>query len=260
MPQDRRSRESWRTKRAHFLASIPPSFGVWKLENQTTAVGTGGRRVKVLASREARSGRWWHGFRKDEWGELRPVGLLVLNERSDGRLFHVGLDAAWVAELIPRLSQKRGSSELKFESCETPSQLRLTLADGSWELVGGNLGSFAPLLAETPPRPTGIARVLPAHPISTVAEPDAEPYVAGATAHDAPPPALSPSFLADYSGGVLRPRVPLAATEHTVFRVHIEAVSPLLEAFDWVLGSGALAGLPSDLADAHDLYRREIPK
>lgn len=267
MANHRRSPKEWREVRVEVLNSMASRGGKWMLEKQTTARRGDGACLKVLATSESRPGRWWHGFRYDEWEQLRPLGMIVINERAAGGRDVFGLPAEFVAKYAPRMSEKKGTTERKFEILYSGLEFEL-LANGervsvsefrdSLTFSDSEAGNFSETefavggsTVGHPPAQLRYATVGSGKAASlTLAEPTADAYNATARVEAKENPQI-PDFFVRWDGAALVPDKPIQAAAGTLFRVRH---ANLADVFDWVLENCLIEDGPGDLADRHDYY------
>lgn len=264
MANHRRSPKEWRQVRVEVLNSMASRGGKWTLENQTTARRADGAYLKVLATSESRPGRWWHGFRLDEWEQLRPIGMLLINERAAGGRDVFALPAAFVAKHAPRMSEKKGTTERKFEILRAGLEFELLANSGRVSVTQfRDLFDFIDLepcdLASAQPGDaaggsTAQLRYAPTAEATaatlTFAEPTAVDYQAD-SATESKKDEENPDFFVRWQGGELVPDKPIHAPEGTLFRV---SRASLAHVFEWVLENCLIEDGPGDLADRHDYY------
>ncbi len=239
-------RQVWDERKRDYVTSIARRTGVGLgLEKRISSrwVYSQSGSIAILASRShAPGGLWWFGLNEQEFKERKAIGLILLCEGEEG-LLDFAFPAVSVDELLPYLSQEKQRGERKLHLFRRGGRYFLKMPQRPELDVTGARGDFSwlegPAMADSRP----LDRT-PSQPTSK--KPAAE--------------APAAAFFARVRKGVLEPLDPpgLADGDVVLVRATIVKTVPGNAALRRIVARGGPATLPSDLAERHDHYARQI--
>lgn len=229
-------RSRWDERKRAFLDSVRRERGVAiELEHRTGSrwARCPAGAVAVLGSGD-HGGKWWFGVRDEEFLRRNPLGVILLCDAEEG-LFHLGLAARRVRELLPQLSREGGRGERKLNLFRRGSRFVVQIPGGRDVDVSDARGDLSWLLA---------AR----SPASGVGEPPS--HVDGGLE------GVPLAFFARVRKGVLEPLDAIALSDGDVVRVVATPAPtvPRSAALRRIVARGGPASLPRDFAEKHDHY------
>lgn len=235
---------SWKALRGEFVDSLGRLGVRARMVDRVWAETRDGRRFAVLAAAENQNGRYWLGGSRARLLERRTAGVVMLCKPGRGDVIVIGIDAATLRGLVPRLGvSKRG--DVHFNVVPKGSRMILQAPGGDDVDLTPRIGDLSWLGAR--PSARGVAESAARY------EKDGDEIVAVAPPH---------RFFARVEDGRLVPTDPVDLPDGAVVLVEAQRVAgaPTSRAMRRIAALRGPEDLPPDFAERHDEHAHGKPR